>query len=88
MAYIVYILMSQKDHGLYVGCTTNLPQRLAAHNKGNVSSTKNRKPFVAIHSENFGVKGQAFQRERFLKSLWSARFKRKIKKEFLEKYKG
>lgn len=86
--WIVYILYSQKDRNLYVRCTQNLNKRLEEHNAGMVISTKNRRPLVLIHSEKFENKGEAFKRERFLKSLWSSRFKKKIKKEYLERAKS
>lgn len=85
MPYFIYILFSEKDKKLYVGCTNNLEQRLQAHKNGKVSSTKNRRPLVLIHTEKFEDKSGAFQRERFMKSLWSARIKKKILKEYIDK---
>ena len=85
MSYFVYILLSEKDKKLYVGCASNLENRLKAHNQGKVSATCNRRPMTIIHSEEFTDKGKAFQRERYLKTVWSARFKSKIKKEYLDK---
>jgi len=85
MTYFVYILYSQKDYKLYVGCTSNLENRIKEHNSKKVTATKNRVPLVVIHSEKFEDKAEAFNRERFLKSLWSGRFKRKILKEYLNK---
>jgi putative endonuclease len=82
MSYFVYILYSQKDGNLYVGCTNNTEKRLKRHNSGEVTATKNRRPLVLIHQEEYKNKGKAFDRERFLKSLWSARFKQKLKKEY------
>jgi len=88
MDYSVYILYSLKDKKLYVGCTSDLESRIEKHNKGIVVSTKNRRPLVLIHSENFQDKAVAFNRERFLKSLWGGRTKRKILKEYLQKNMG
>jgi putative endonuclease len=85
MAYFVYILFSEKDKKLYVGCTMDLSARIKRHNAGFVRSTKNRIPLLIIHSEKFKNKAEAFQRERFLKSLWGARFKRKVLQEYLDK---
>ena len=85
MTYFVYILYSQKDHKLYTGCTSNLGNRIKEHNSRKVTATKNRVPLVIIYSEKFGNKAEAFNRERFLKSLWSGKFKRKILKEYLNK---
>ena len=77
MTYFVYILYSQKDHKLYVGCTSDLEQRLKEHNSRKVTATKNKIPLVVIHSEKFEDKTKAFNRERFLKSLWSGKLKKK-----------
>jgi putative endonuclease len=85
--YFVYILLSRRDLGLYVGCTTDITKRLRAHDSGFVSSTKNRRPLVIIHVERFVNKADVFSRERFLKSLWSGRLKRKIKERYLAKMK-
>ncbi len=85
MTYFVYILYSKKDGNLYVGCTSNLEARIKEHNSGKVTATKNRIPLVKIYSEKFEGKSEAFNRERFLKSLWSGRLKRKILKEYLDK---
>ena len=85
MFYFVYILHSLKDNRLYVGCTSDLEKRLKRHNLGQVKATSNRRPLKLIHSERFEDKAEAFNRERFLKSLWGAREKRKILKGFLDK---
>jgi putative endonuclease len=85
MHYFVYILLSTKDSGLYVGCTKNIQKRIQAHNSGKVLSTRSRRPLVVIHQEKYLDKSDAFQRERFLKTLWSAREKKKILKKYLDK---
>jgi putative endonuclease len=85
MPYFVYILFSCKDKKLYVGCTANVETRLTKHNSGSVPATKYRRPLKLVLTEKFDDKGQAFQRERFLKSLWSAREKKKILSEYLNK---
>ena len=82
MKYFVYILLSNKDNKLYVGCTNNVTRRIKDHNYGKVSATKNRRPLVVIYTEEFSSKGEAFDRERYFKSLWSARLKKKILEEF------
>ena len=82
--WFVYILYSQKDKKLYIGCTTDINKRTQRHNAGYVLATKNRRPLALIHSEKFDNKGSAFQRERFLKSLWGSRFKKKILQQYLK----
>jgi len=83
MFYTVYILYSQKNKRLYVGCTSDIEERLKRHNNGHVKATKYRRPLTLIHKEKFEVKGDAFTRERFLKSLWGSRDKQKILKKYL-----
>ena len=83
MVYTLYILYSQKDKRLYVGCTSNIRERLSLHQRGQVQATKSRRPLVLIHEEKFVDKTTAFNRERFLKSLWGAREKKKILSKFL-----
>ena len=85
MPYFIYILLSEKDNGLYVGCTSNIEKRVKSHNYGKVTSTKNRRPLTLIHQESFEDKAQAFNKERFLKSLWGAKEKKKILKEYINK---
>lgn len=82
--YFVYILYSHKDKRLYVGCSNNMEQRKRRHDTGLVPATKHRRPLELIHTEEFLDKGQAFQRERFLKSLWGAREKKKILEKYLQ----
>ena len=85
MPYFIYILLSQKDNGLYVGCTTDVDKRIKSHNYGKVASTKDRRPLTVIYKESFDSKADAFNRERFLKSIWGAREKKKILKEYINK---
>ena len=87
MAYTVYILYSRKDHRLYVGCTSDLQNRLTKHKNGHVKATKHRRPLELIHKEQFDNKADAFNRERFLKSLWGGREKKNILKKYLDSVK-
>ncbi len=67
---------------MYVGQTNNLVERLKRHEKGYVDATKHRLPVSCIHFEEFGSRGEAMKRELYLKSLWSSRFKKKLKDTF------
>lgn len=80
----VYVLLSRTDKKLYVGQTANLAKRLALHDKGLVSATKLRRPLILIHSESFATRKEAMDREKFLKSLWGARFKKALVAKFLK----
>lgn len=66
--YWIYVLKSQKDKKRYIGYTSNLEKRIEKHKKGQVSSTKFRRPLELIYSETFTVKEDALRREKFLKS--------------------
>ena len=87
MFYTVYILYSHKDRKLYVGCARDLEERLKRHRAGHVRATAFRRPLALIHSEKFEDKASAFNRERFLKSLWGSREKKKILTSFLKRAK-
>ncbi len=85
MTYFVYILLSQKDLGLYTGCTSNLETRLKRHNLGAVQATKLRRPLIIIYKEEYTSKSEAFTRERFLKTKWGNTFKQRVKRFYLNK---
>ena len=82
--FYVYILYSEKDTRLYVGCTTNINNKVKRHSNSHVQATKFRRPFILIHVEEYRDKVEAFNRERFFKSLWGSREKRKIKQKYLD----
>jgi len=81
--YSIYILLSKKDGKLYVGCTSDLNERVVRHNNGHVNATRNRRPLELIYTEEYIDKSEAFSRERFFKSLWSGKIKKRILKEYL-----
>lgn len=85
MPYFVYILTSKKDGRLYVGCTHNISKRFQKHKNGLVPATQKRRPLVLIHTEEFTESVEAFERERFLKSLWGAREKKRIFQNYINK---
>ncbi len=63
----VYLIKSLQSNWIYVGSTVDIARRLDQHNKGQVRSTKNRKPYVLVYSERFETIGQARQREKLIK---------------------
>jgi putative endonuclease len=69
MMYYVYILQSQVDGKLYKGFTSDLERRITAHNRGDVKSTRKRRPLTLIHQEAYPTKAEALKREKFFKSL-------------------
>jgi putative endonuclease len=78
MSYFVYILHSQKDDKHYIGSTSNVQKRLAFHNAGLQRSTKIRRPFLLIYSEELATKSEALKRERYIKSLKGGEAFRKL----------
>lgn len=66
--YFVYVLQSLKDGFLYVGQTADVKHRLDKHNKGQVVSTRCRRPFVLLYSEEFSSRAKAMRREKYFKS--------------------
>ncbi len=67
--YYVYVLRSLKDGDLYSGYTSDLRQRVKAHNSGDVESTKHRKPFKLIYYEAYLHQQDATSREVFQNSV-------------------
>jgi len=66
--YYTYILQSKKDKRWYTGCTSDLRKRFSEHNKGAVVATKSRRPFTLLYYEACIDQGDAFAREKYLKS--------------------
>ena len=69
-----YVIRSKKDNKFYTGTTTDLRKRFSEHNESKVVSTKNRGPFELIYYEVCIDKGDAFARERYLKTGMGKRY--------------
>ena len=65
--YYVYILESKVDGSHYVGSTSNLKNRLLAHNTGSARYSSTKKPFVIIWYCAFRDKTAAIKFELYLK---------------------
>ena len=78
MKYYLYILKSLVDNNSYVGITQNIQKRLAYHNEGRVNSTKHRVPFKMIYTEEYSLRKEAREREKYLKSYKGYKKKREI----------
>ena len=72
--YYVYILMSKKDGKMYTGYTKDLQSRFDEHQKGRVSSTKNRRPLELIYYEACRNSQDATAREKYLKTGMGKRY--------------
>ena len=78
MVCFLYILKSEAYNWYYVGFTSKLKERVKTHNTGGVKSTKSRKPFKLIYSEEYLTKAEARKRELELKRNW------KLKKSIID----
>ena len=77
--YYFYVLLCN-DNTLYGGFTTDLQQRLNAHNSGKGAKyTKSRRPVKMIYHECFNDKQQALKRE-----YWFKHHSRSWKEQFLK----
>ena len=81
--YYTYVLQSKKDKRWYTGCTDDLRKRFNRHNDGEVPATKGRGPFELIYYEACPNKGDAFAREKYLKSGPGKRYLKNRLKRFL-----
>ena len=66
--HFVYVLRSQASGRLYVGLTSNVQRRLAAHNAGQNRSTVRQRPWEVIVTVEFRSEAAASRFERYLKS--------------------
>ena len=66
--YYTYVLRSEKDYKFYVGYTKDLKLRFEMHCKGQVGSTKDRRPLNLIYYEACLNSDDATKREKYLKS--------------------
>ena len=69
LMFYTYILQSKKDNDLYTGFTKNLRKRFEQHQKGEVFSTKSRRPFKLIYYEACLSEYDALRREKSLKTF-------------------
>lgn len=63
----VYLLRSDLDHSFYAGITYDLISRLKKHNRGEVSSTKRKRPFTLVYTKEHNSYKEARAHEKWLK---------------------
>ena len=68
LPFCVYVLISRKDHLLYIGYTSNLKQRIQDHANGDTKSTAPRRPLELIYCEFHTSKNDAIRREGYFKT--------------------
>ena len=81
--FYTYILRSIEDKNFYVGFTEDLKLRFDQHNKGQVESTKDRRPLELIYYEACLKIEDALHREKYLKTYNGRRFLYKRLKSYL-----
>jgi putative endonuclease len=81
--FYTYVLQSEKDDNFYVGFAQDLMQRFEQHQRGQVDSTKDRRPFKLIYYEACIDRGDATNREKYFKSYHGRMFLRRRLKSYL-----
>ncbi|MFH1455038.1 MAG: GIY-YIG nuclease family protein [bacterium] len=81
--YYTYVLKSLKDKKFYTGFIKNLKLRFDEHTKGEVESTKDRRPLKLIYYEACYNQKDATHREKYLKTYHGKSFIRKRVKSYL-----
>ena len=73
--YTVYVIFSEKYQKIYTGFTSNINQRLLAHNELETKGyTPKYRPWKLIYNEEFVLKSEAMKREKQLKSAKGREF--------------
>jgi putative endonuclease len=70
--FYVYVLKSDMDKLLYIGCTNSLDKRISQHNEGASRATKSRKPLRLVYYEAYLSLKDARTREARLKKFKNA----------------
>jgi putative endonuclease len=81
--YYTYVLQSKVDGQFYAGFTKDLKLRFDQHKKGQVESTKDRRPLKLIYYEASLKQEDAIRRERYFKTYNGKRFLHKRLKSYL-----
>ena len=81
--YYTYVLLSEKDGRFYVGFTKNLKLRFEEHKKGQVESTRDRRPVELVYYEACLSQADATKREKYLKTYHGKAFLRNRLKSYL-----
>jgi len=81
--YYTYVLKSDVDNNFYSGFTKNLKLRFEQHRKGQVESTRERRPLHLIYYEACLNQEDASKRERYFKTYNGKRFLHKRLKSYL-----
>ena len=80
--YYTYVLQSEKDDKFYVGFTKDIKLRFEKHYKGQVESTRDRRPLKLIYYEACLSQDDATKREKYLKTYHGKMFIKKRLKSY------
>jgi putative endonuclease len=73
--FTVYVLYSVKFNKIYIGYTSDLPNRFLSHNELAAKGyTIRYRPWIIAHSEEYETKREAIAREKQLKDATGRRF--------------
>ena len=73
--FTVYILYSAKFNQIYIGFTSDLPNRFLSHNElATKGHTIKYRPWVIAYTEEYQTKAEAIKRENQLKSANGRKF--------------
>ena len=81
--FYTYVLYSRKDGKFYTGFTKDLQLRIEQHDKGQVESTKDRRPLKLIYYEACLNRSDATHREKYLKTYHGKAYITKRLKSYL-----
>ncbi len=77
--FYVYALSSEYDNSIYVGMSQDVGRCLVEHNRGQVQSTRSKRPFRVVYKKEFCSRIDARRHEKYIKSGFGRKFiKRKI----------
>lgn len=77
MKSYLYILKSLKNDSYYIGISHDVDKRIKQHNFGNVSATKNKRPYKIVFKQEYNNIASAHRAELKIKS-WK-------RKDFIDK---
>ena len=81
--FYTYVLFSERDGKFYTGFTKDLKVRIEQHNRGQVESTKERRPLKLVYYEACRNQKDAIHREKYLKTYHGKAYIRKRLKSYL-----
>ena len=73
--FVVYVLYSKQFDKIYIGYTSNMEQRLLAHNELETKGfTRRYRPLEILYTETYSEKREAMKREKQLKTAKGREF--------------